>query len=1193
MVDLKRFFILAFFVFLINFDVQSQTYINREWVNSTSSVNSEINRSTSLVHQGNLYVTSNIITGGGDTDVMTIAYSNNGDTLWVKTQSGSLSGGNDYGINLAVDPWGDIIVTAAVENSTTGHDYTVFHYDGDDGTLNWSQTWNGAGNGVDIPADIKVDGSGNTYVAGGSEATDGFSDYAIVKFSPVGTILWSTTYDYNDLHDAATSLSLGSKIVVTGGSAAGIGDWDIATLKLNPSTGAIEYNNRSDIAGATMVEANAMIMDEENNIYITGFAEIGGLKNIQTIKLDSALNLEWIANYEGIYNDVGNDIDVDLSGNVYITGYSELGAEKLKAITIKYANNGDTLWTKLYGNTVTQNGAIARKLDVQDNGDVYIAGSTSEATSQSGFLFFKYDTYGKMIFSETFQADTLDDDGFDVNVDDNEVYVTGFTKSLGSTNLTSLKYSLKEKDTTFFWNDSTGVPVYVKNDLIIRIDEDYIKNSKIDQLENEFWTPEEIFETSFVDSLNAIISNHCSAQDCPVTIYRVFRKMRTTDTISITRGGDSIRVPQFWATLLFEFSDDINIAAVADEISSLFPMVKYVNYNLIGHLDDVPDDEYYNAEQISLHSDPLGFWDDNHINVEPAWNYETGKRHIKVGVFDSPVAWKHEDFGGEDSTKVNGWDFVVNESIYTAESGYAGNHGTGVAGIVGAIRNNEVGIAGIAGGSYASGENLDSSGVAVYGMNIVMNDFPIVSHIADAVYNSSYYNPLSDYGYGLHVMNNSWGVSNAPYYGNPDNPWFIDTNIVLLTEAFHFANRNQVTVVASRGNSGVMQDEGTYHYNYPGVLDDNWVICVGGTGTDGNYHNGVPVQEYGYKTSRGWEIDVSAASCGSHNWTMRTDNNYNTMNGTSAAAPHAAGVAGLLLSYLNEDADVYGNLAPEDVEHILQVSALDTDITGVDSLTGYGIIDAGQAFYLVDKDSFKIVHLGFNEYFPEDYAPSPIFSNVTVTLSERYENQVGEWFLPDHPYVVNIYSINAIPSHTIDLGYELFDAWPRHSSSNLLGFPQSSVLTPHERINLIYADENEAQLTGYIYEVKDTLGNFLGWWPFDPGNSDNIVNMEYTLHLVRDDFVSTSENESNNSINVYPNPSTAQQTIILNFDQPIDGSIRLLDMNGRMVMNIFDGHISSGRTSIDVNIEHLPSGVYFYTITADQKNTYRFKILKQ
>ena len=128
------------------FEAKTQTYVNREWVNNTSAVNSEINRSASVVSQGSLFVTSNILTDDGDTDVLTIAYDSMGDTLWLATESGTLTDGNDYGVNIAVNPAGDIVVVSAIENLTSEFDYAIYQYDKDDGTLIWSAIWNGIGN---------------------------------------------------------------------------------------------------------------------------------------------------------------------------------------------------------------------------------------------------------------------------------------------------------------------------------------------------------------------------------------------------------------------------------------------------------------------------------------------------------------------------------------------------------------------------------------------------------------------------------------------------------------------------------------------------------------------------------------------------------------------------------------------------------------------------------------------------------------------------------------------------------------------------------------------------------------------------------------------------------------------------------------------------------------------------------------
>ncbi len=62
--------------------------------------------------------------------------------------------------------------------------------------------------------------------------------------------------------------------------------------------------------------------------------------------------------------------------------------------------------------------------------------------------------------------------------------------------------------------------------------------------------------------------------------------------------------------------------------------------------------------------------------------------------------------------------------------------------------------------------------------------------------------------------------------------------------------------------------------------------------------------------------------------------------GTSAAAPHAAAVAGLML-------DASPDLAPAGVNQVLMASAIDIEAPGVDTLSGFGLIDALDAVQTV------------------------------------------------------------------------------------------------------------------------------------------------------------------------------------------------------------------------------------------------------
>jgi hypothetical protein len=98
----------------------------------------------------------------------------------------------------------------------------------------WTNLYDGPGNYYDVAYAMAVDGSGNVFVTGFSPGSDGYTDYATIKYSGAGVALWTNRYNGpGNTADAANAIAVdGSGNVFVTGYATGIGSGsDYATVR--------------------------------------------------------------------------------------------------------------------------------------------------------------------------------------------------------------------------------------------------------------------------------------------------------------------------------------------------------------------------------------------------------------------------------------------------------------------------------------------------------------------------------------------------------------------------------------------------------------------------------------------------------------------------------------------------------------------------------------------------------------------------------------------------------------------------------------------------------------------------------------------------------------------------------------------------------------------------------------------------
>lgn len=319
---------------------------------------------------------------------------------------------------------------------------------------------------------------------------------------------------------------------------------------------------------------------------------------------------------------------------------------------------------------------------------------------------------------------------------------------------------------------------------------------------------------------------------------------------------------------LYEFDKNIPI----EDAMNLFSnsgLVEYVEPDYVYSIASVDDPRF--AEQWSLeNTGQTGGVADADINVSALWEITHGDPNVVIGVIDTGIDYNHPDLVGniwQNSGEIpgDGIDQDANgyiDDVYGANAiAGSGNplddnaHGTHVAGTIGAIGNNAVGGAGvmqtvkIAGCKFLGRSGSGSTSDAVECMQYF------------AALKSRAHDPVN-----LIATNNSWGS-------------------IMRSQALEDAIRTHLNLgilfVAAAGNSSANTDVTKY---YPANYDLANLVAVAATDSSDRIAN---FSNFGRRS-------VHVGAPGVRILSTVLKQNYGSFSGTSMAAPHVVGMAGMI-----------------------------------------------------------------------------------------------------------------------------------------------------------------------------------------------------------------------------------------------------------------------------------------------------------
>lgn len=470
--------------------------------------------------------------------------------------------------------------------------------------------------------------------------------------------------------------------------------------------------------------------------------------------------------------------------------------------------------------------------------------------------------------------------------------------------------------------------------------------------------------------------------------------------------------------------------------------------NFIAPVKSASNDQYFNQQYYLKETTPQN--QIAGINLGTALGVD---ENIKVAVLDDGVE-AHEDIPGR---LLQGYT-----PLYPTEYGAPIDdpnpygriigHGQACAGIIGASRDNIVGVAGIA------------PKAKIIPVNILRPGGPLTAaQMADAI----------EWAWavgGADVLNNSWGY---------------DIDLVLpeveaaIGDALTYGRGGKGCVVVFA--AGNYNDLLKFPANLPGVLTVGAITKSSARFWYSSYGSSLelvaPSGELGYTDE--WGVvhpngDIMIIDrMGVKGYNTSAQGHYTTtFGGTSAACPQVAGAAALLLSLKPE-------LTTAQITSYLTTTADDIGATGFDSFTGYGRLNVSKAFNKVFNDYFTNLRANVYEF------TNPSLYKHAYNLDPSMHTQFPGWNPNGQPFKayatnynnsVPIYQFTNPNTHDHVLTPLTNPGWSAYNNNGVLFYAYATQIPGTVPVYEFWS----AIDTDHFYSTNiNAAAPYGGWWTYN------------------------------------------------------------------------------------------------------------------
>lgn len=610
---------------------------------------------------------------------------------------------------------------------------------------------------------------------------------------------------------------------------------------------------------------------------------------------------------------------------------------------------------------------------------------------------------------------------------------------------------------------------YTPNELLVKFDAD-LSDGEI----QEIATANGAVEVERLVPLEALQSPERLEQKTPFSFLRGLFPFQKPKSLSSDL--------EQWRVLYFSSDTDL------PEIRNTFnenTNIESVGFDYLLKPAAVPNDPEFNQLW------GLDNYGQSDIDAPEVWNYQTGSKDVVVAVIDSGIDYNHPDLidnmwsnpdeiannGIDDDENgyvddVRGYDFFDNDNEPLDEN--ENGHGTHVAGTIGAVGDNGIGVTGVSQNvslmALRNFENNDSSlKKTVKAINYAISEGARIIN-ASFQFERNFWTKSRDFFQDLFGFGTSFGAA---------------------TDAIKRANDAEVLFVAAAGNEGDNLDD---IGRWPNNLNLPNVITVAATNISDQLDTGeesLANSNYGLST-----VDLGAP--GAYIYSTMPDGKYAYDSGTSMAAPHVAGAAALLLA---EDSFL---TAAELRNTLMTTVDLVPDLAGK-TVTG-GRLNVNKAFQSLNPTRrLKLVINELNDIGEMDSpilgiggSPADFYARVNIDGQKFDDTQNISNTSNPKPNWTFIKPIDVTASG-VDLSIEIWD-----SDGGLRGEDDLTDINPSPKSKILSSDESEILnltydlITGEVIH-RDTGIRYRpasdGRFYFTGDNKDDQTDIFFTLDV--------------------------------------------------------------------------------------------------